>query len=325
MAGEPNKQHISDEVRQEIERRLQKEMETLRAKVTEEVVKEVRQKEEQKIVEQPVVSEEQKKPQEETKEWFLRFGLSFRSQHLVLLTSTILLIVTGLPLKFPDSGIAQFVMNLFGGTASARAWHHLAALGLIFVGTYHIFYTLFLKQGKKDFVELLPNKKDILDVGKQIKYFLGFSKEKAKFGRFSYVEKFDYWAVYWGLVIMIGSGAIMWLFQGKFTPLFIGEIDLSFGPQIITNYVHAIAREVHSDEAMLATLAIVIWHMYNVHLNPHKFPMSKVWITGKLSRKEMEDEHPLELEEILEERKRAAEKAEREKQKSESQKGGSAS
>jgi hypothetical protein len=67
---------------------------------------------------------------------------------------------------------------------------------------------------------------------------------------------------------------------------------------MIDNYVHAISREAHSDEAFLATMAIIIWHFYNVHFNPDKFPGSKVWLTGKLSREEMKKEHPLELEEI---------------------------
>lgn len=103
--------------------------------------------------------------------------------------------------------------------------------------------------------------------------------------------------------MMIGTGMVMWLFQGKFDPIIIGEIELSFGPNMITNSVHAIAREMHSDEALLATLVIIGWHFYNVHLNPHKFPMSKVWLNGGVSKEEMINEHPLEYEEIMKQRK----------------------
>jgi cytochrome b subunit of formate dehydrogenase len=233
------------------------------------------------------------------KEIYIRFGLNFRIQHIILLTSTVILIISGLPLKFSHSGWAKFIMNLLGGSELARQFHHLGALGLIFIGLYHLAYSIFFKVGRKDFYLLLPRKKDFVDLITQILYYLRKSKEKAKFGRFSYIEKFDYWAVYWGFVIMIGSGIIMWLFQGKFQPLFFGIIDLSFGTEIVNNYIHAIAREAHSDEALLATLAIVIWHFYNVHLNPHKFPMSKVWLTGMMTKNEMFEEHPLELEEIL--------------------------
>jgi hypothetical protein len=69
--------------------------------------------------------------------------------------------------------------------------------------------------------------------------------------------------------------------------------------RILPKFMLDIAKEAHSDEALLATLAIIIWHFYNVHLNPHKFPMSKTWITGKVSQHEMMDEHALEYEEIL--------------------------
>jgi cytochrome b subunit of formate dehydrogenase len=238
------------------------------------------------------------KAADKTKE-FIRFKLNFRIQHFILLISTLILIISGIPLKFPHSGWAKFVINLLGGPDIARQLHHLGALGLIFVGIYHLLYTFISKDGKRDFFLLILKKKDLLDLKTQIFYFIGKTKEKARFGRFSYIEKFDYWAVYWGLVIMIGTGAIMWLFQGKFEPLFFGLINLPFGPRIVDNYIHAIAREAHSDEALLATLAIIIWHFYNVHLNPHKFPMSKVWINGKMTEEEMKDEHPLELEEIL--------------------------
>jgi cytochrome b subunit of formate dehydrogenase len=214
-----------------------------------------------------------------------------------------MLILTGVPLKFPKNSVSQFVIEFFGGPAGARSVHHFFALGLIFIGIYHLIYSFWSSSGRKDFYELLPSLKDFSNLYNQLKYYLGFRKEKVKYGRFSYVEKFDYWAVYWGLIMMIGTGAVMWLFQGKFEPLIFGEIDLSFGPDIITNSVYAIAREMHSDEALLATLVIIGWHFYNVHLNPHKFPMSKVWLTGKITEKEMIEEHPLELEEIIKQEK----------------------
>lgn len=242
---------------------------------------------------------------------YVRFGLSIRIQHIILMVSTILLIVTGLPLKFFTAGWAKFIMAMFGGTEGAREMHHLAALGLIFIGIFHLVYIAVSKTGRADFLKMIPTKKDIVDFWNQIKYFFGRTKEKAKFGRFSFIEKFDYWAVYWGFVIMIGSGMVMWLFQGKLNPWLLGEIDLSIVPLNVDNYIHAISREAHSDEALLATLAIIIWHFYNVHFNPDKFPGNKVWVTGTMSEKEMEEEHPLELEEI----ERSAEKTKTEDKK----------
>jgi formate dehydrogenase subunit gamma len=229
---------------------------------------------------------------------YRRFGISIRIQHIILMLSTILLIITGLPLKFFTSGWAIFIMDALGGPENARELHHLGALGLIFVGIFHLGYIVFSKSGRTDFKLLIPTKKDFLDFFNQIKYFFGRSKVKAKFGRFSFIEKFDYWAVYWGFVIMIGSGLVMWIFQGSFHPSIFGNINIPFFQGAVDSYIHAISRELHSDEALLATLAIIIWHFYNVHFNPDKFPGSNVWLTGKMSKHEMEEEHPIELEEI---------------------------
>jgi cytochrome b subunit of formate dehydrogenase len=118
-----------------------------------------------------------------------------------------------------------------------------------------------------------------------LRYFLGKTEEKPRFGRFSYVEKFDYWAVYWGMVIMIGSGLILWYL----------ETFLQYLPKFAAD----IAREAHSDEGLLATLAIIIWHFYNVHLNPENFPMNWTMFTGKISETDIRRHHPLEYEELM--------------------------
>lgn len=229
--------------------------------------------------------EEKKKEKEEM---FLRFNIHFRIQHMILFTSVILLILTGLPMKFPDFYPSTILVNLFGGIEKTRILHRIAATLLVVFMFYHTLYTIFHREGRRDFILLLPKFKDVQDVLQNIKYFLGLSNEKPRFGRFSYIEKFDYWAVYWGCVIMIGSGALMW-FQ---------EISLKFLPKFILDA----AKEAHSDEALLATLAIVIWHFYNVHFNPDKFPGSLTWFHGKITKEEMIEHHPLEYEEIMSQR-----------------------
>jgi len=287
-----------DKIEKEVERRLKEKLGELESQIREQVKNEYEEKGDKSEPHVETVTETEIKYTKEDK-FFIRFGKNFRFQHIVLLISTVMLILTGVPLKFPKNSISQFVIELFGGAAGARSVHHFFALGLIFIGIYHLIYSFWSSRGRKDFYELLPSLKDFSNLFNQLKYYLGFRKEKVKYGRFSYVEKFDYWAVYWGLIMMIGTGAVMWLFQGKFEPVIFGEIDLSFGPDMITNSVYAIAREMHSDEALLATLVIIGWHFYNVHLNPHKFPMSKVWLNGKMTEKEMLEEHPLEYEEII--------------------------
>src|SRR3990172_2674128 len=158
----------------------------------------------------------------------------------------------------------------------------------------HILYTILTRDGRRDFLLLLPKLGDAKDTAHNIRHFLGKVPEKPRFGRFSYIEKFDYWAVYWGCIIMIGSGLFLWF----------ETYVLRFLPK----YSLDVAHEMHSDEAMLATLAIVIWHFYNVHFNPDRFPGTLLWWHGQLSEHEMKEEHPLEYEEIL--ARRAGESAE---------------
>ena len=213
---------------------------------------------------------------------FERFGKNFRYQHMLMFTSVILLIITGMPLKFPQFALSKFiVIDIFGGLQNSTVVHRVGAVGLIIVGVWHLIYSILSKTGRRDFFLMVPTLKDASDAVGTIKYYIGKAKSGPKFGRFSFIEKFDYWAVYWGMVIMIGSGSIMWY------------------KEIFPKYWYDIGREMHSDEGLLATLSIIIWHFYNVHFNPEVFPMSWTWWHGQLTESEMKHHHPLEYEEII--------------------------
>lgn len=235
--------------------------------------------------------EKEKKEKEEMKkeeEYFIRFSLNVRLQHLILALGVLILIITGLPIKFHEETWAKIFLKLMGGIQVSRELHRIGASMLIFVSFWHMFYILFTREGRREFWELLPRTKDFKDFFHNVRYFLGFTKEKPKFGRYSYVEKFDYWAVYWGMVIMVSTGSILW-----FHNFFLG---------ILPKFIIDIAKEAHSDEAMLATLAIVIWHWYNAHFNPEVFPFNPTIFTGKISKERMLREHLLEYEKIMKER-----------------------
>ncbi len=214
-----------------------------------------------------------------------RLDLFVRIQHANMAIACILLIFTGIPVKFHETAWAANLMAVVGGLEVTSIIHRLAATQLIAVSLVHLFYIIFTRPGRYNFWNMLPGPSDLEDVYHNIRYFLGFQKDKPRFPRFSYLEKFDYWAVYWGCVVMILSGAVLW-FQTD---------AMRFIPKEWVD----IAKEMHSDEAMLATLAIVIWHMFNAHLNPDKFPMNKVFWNGWTNIGELLEEHPKELISLL--------------------------
>jgi len=275
---------VTEEYVAELEALIDRELEHRVSRVQREIEREINAEITRKIGELRRLERERRKIKER-EESFVRFSWNVRIQHLVLFISVIILIITGLPLKFHEATWAEWIMGLLGGIRVSRLLHRIAATGLIGVGIYHLFYLAFSKEGRYNFRELLPRPKDFTDFLHMVQYFLGLRNDRPRFGRFSYVEKFDYWAVYWGMVIMIGSGLLLWF----------EEISLRIFPKFVID----IAKEAHSDEALLATLAIIIWHFYNAHLNPSKFPMNMTMFTGRISKYEMMEEHPLEYEQLV--------------------------
>ena len=266
--------------------------EKVRARVLEEVERErrIRTAKERREEERRRREEKRRERLHEEGEMFERFNRNFRFQHIVMFTSVIILIVTGMPIKFPDFVLSRYLVNLWGGIHNSTLVHRIGAVMLIYFMVHHLLYTVLSRRGRRDLVLLIPTPKDARDAVQNVRHFLGKTEEKPRFGRFSYIEKFDYWAVYWGCVIMIGSGLFLW-FEG---------IVLKYFPK----YILDVALEMHSDEAMLATMAIVIWHFYNVHFNPDRFPGTLMWWHGRISEHEMKEEHPLEYEEIMAKREK---------------------
>lgn len=211
---------------------------------------------------------------------YLRFSLAQRIEHLVMALSFIMLAVTGLPQKFPLSDISVFVVRLLGGIESVRNIHHIAAIVMMLGAIYHI-----LAVGYKVFVlrvrmTMLPTLKDVKDAFQAFAYNLGLAKTYPQMGRYTFEEKMEYWAFVWGAIIMGVTGFMMWnpITTARFLP---GE------------FIPA-AKAAHGGEALLAVLAIIIWHMYGVHIR--RFNKS-MW-TGYLTEEEMLHEHPLELADI---------------------------
>ncbi len=216
---------------------------------------------------------------------YLRMSLDERIQHGALLVSFITLVLTGFALKFPDAwwvapfrGISPVMFELRG------ILHRVAAVVMVAASLYHLYYIFFVPRGKQLIRDLLPTIQDIRDAIGVMKYNVGLSKVKPRFGRFSYIEKSEYWALVWGTVVMALTGTILW-----FDNAFLG---------LLTKLWWDVALTVHYYEAWLATLAIIVWHLYYVIFNPDVYPLNLAFWKGTLTEEEMEDEHPLELEEI---------------------------
>jgi formate dehydrogenase gamma subunit len=206
-----------------------------------------------------------------------RMNRSQRMQHAILALSFIILAITGFALKFPDS----WVSKLMGSSEELRRWSHRGAgVILLLGGLYHVYYILKRPEGRKLLQDLWPAKKDGLDLIENARFLSGISESKAKFGRFGYAEKMEYWAVVWGTFLMGLTGLMIW-FKMEVT-------------QFLPRWTVDVATTIHYYEALLACLAIVVWHFYHVIFDPDVYPINWACLNGKVSQHWQEEEHPLE-------------------------------
>jgi len=216
---------------------------------------------------------------------FMRMTLLDRFQHAGVLVSFLLLAVTGFMLRFPDAWWVSAIRSHWTQFFELRGIvHRVAAVAIMSFSFLHLIILAFTRHGKNFIKDVFPRWRDVRDVVINVRHLTGLSSEKPRFDRFGYVEKMEYWALVWGLAIMFVTGVSLW-----FNNFFISRF---------TKLAWDISRTIHFYEALLATLAIVVWHFYFVIFNPSIYPMNTAWITGKISEKEMTEEHPLELERL---------------------------
>jgi formate dehydrogenase gamma subunit len=198
-----------------------------------------------------------------------------RWQHGLLLLSFVVLAVSGFALKFPESRLAW----LFGADEEIRRWvHRIAGAVLLLLGVWHLGYVAASPKGRKLWRDLLWRAVDVRAAMAAFRHWITGRGSEPKAGRFSYVEKVEYWAVIWGTIIMGITGLVIW-FKMEIT-------------QWLPRWVIEVATTIHYYEAILACLAIVVWHFYHVIFDPDVYPMNLAWWDGRVPKRWLQEHHP---------------------------------
>jgi cytochrome b subunit of formate dehydrogenase len=226
--------------------------------------------------------------------WYLRFNYYHRFLHALVIISFLGLVFTGMPLKYSHTGWAQTLAGFMGGIGTAGYLHRVfGAITWLYFFLHLLFAAYYVVKLRDEPLlkwflgpnSMVPWIKDLEDVIGHVLWFLGMG-ERPKFDRFTYWEKFDYLAVFWGVGIIGFSGLMLWFPE--------------FFARLVPGWTFNIAIILHSDEALLAAGFIFTIHFFNTHLRPEKFPLDHVIFTGRISEEEFQHERPLEYERMRE-------------------------
>jgi len=223
---------------------------------------------------------------------YQRFSRLNRAMHVIMIVSFISLAFTGMTLKFSYTKWASVLSHLLGGFETAGFIHRAAAMAMFGIFVVHIVDVILRKRrdhaswkatllGPKS---MMFGAKDLADFIGSLKWFLGVG-QRPRYGRWTYWEKFDYFAVFWGIAVIGSTGLSLWF------PTFFAR----FLPGWFVN----VATIIHSDEALLATGFIFTIHFFNTHLRPEKFPMDLVIFSGRMTVDELKHDKPEEYEELV--------------------------
>ncbi len=210
----------------------------------------------------------------------MRLTRSERIQHLLLLVSFIVLVITGFALKYPHSFWAAPIVR-WEGHFPLRGWlHRIAGVVLIGASVYHVIYLMATRTGRRWVKEMLPVTRDVRDAVHTVGHNLGYRSEQPRYARFNYAEKAEYWALVWGTAVMAVTGILLWAH----------DTVLAYLPHALA--VLEVTTAVHFYEAILATFSILIWHFYFVIFDPEVYPIKWTALTGRAPEHEIRDEEP---------------------------------
>ena len=216
------------------------------------------------------------------------------AQHTIMVISFALLVFTGFALKFPNAWWVELLGWVGMEEAGRRMVHRVAGVVMGVQSIVYLGYLLFSRAGRRELRALLPNWQDAKDLALNLRHYTGLSAEKPVYDRYNYIEKSEFWALAWGVAIMGISGLILWF------------------PVQATRWLPAIAINiseiVHYYEAWLATLAIVVWHLFYVIFYPGEYPLNITCLDGRIDEEDMAKHHPLELERLQQEQQQDTDK-----------------
>jgi formate dehydrogenase gamma subunit len=217
-------------------------------------------------------------------EYCVRFSLRQRIEHFSIMTLFTVLAVTGFPQKFYAADWARGMIVGMGGIDVIRWIHRAAGILFTLLTAVHLTTAIGLVITGRAKLSIVPTRQDFVDAIRQLQYYLGISDAHVRYGRFDYRQKFEYWGLVLGGVVMITTGLVLY-FPIQVTLLLPGELIPA-------------AKVAHGNEGLMAFLVVILWHIYNAHLNPDVFPFDKTIFTGRISKERMRHEHPLELEQL---------------------------
>jgi formate dehydrogenase gamma subunit len=218
-------------------------------------------------------------------EYVVRFSLWARFQHAMIILLFGLLVITGMPQKWPTAEASAWVIDHMGGIFAARWLHRMVGIVFSVFVVIHLVVVIGGLLTRRMKPTMLLGRQDFKDTIDNLRYYAGYAETPPKFGRYDYKQKFEYWGLIFGSLVMVVTGFILYF------------------PIAVSNLLPAelipAAKVMHSYEALFAFLIVLVWHILGAHLAPESFPIDVSIFTGKVRKDKLKHEHPLEYEDLF--------------------------